>query len=115
MAANIRALGRSGLARALVQHGKLRESEVDALVADAKSADVSFVEQLIASRKMSALEVAEFAPATFGMPLLDLAAADATRFPAGLVEARLVLTRRVLPLNRRGNRLFVAISDPSNT
>jgi type IV pilus assembly protein PilB len=115
MAANIRALGRSGLARALVQHGKLRESEVDALVADAKSANASFIEQLIASRKLTALEVAEFASATFGLPLLDLAAADATRFPAGLVDAKLVQTRRVLPLNRRGNRLFVAISDPSNT
>jgi type IV pilus assembly protein PilB len=115
MAANIRALGRSGLARALVQHGKLRDNEVDVLIAEAKSASVSFIEQLIASRKMSALEVAEFASATFGMPLLDLAAADTARFPAGVVEGKLVQSRRVLPLNRRGNRLFVAISDPSNT
>jgi type IV pilus assembly protein PilB len=115
MAANIRALGRSGLARALVQHGKLRENEVDALIAEATSANLPFVEHLIASRKMSALELAEFASSTFGMPLLDLAAADTGRFPAGLVEGKLVLSRRVLPLSRRGNRLFVAISDPSNT
>src|SRR5690348_6347379 len=115
MAANLRALGRSGLARALVQHGKLRESEVDTLAADAKSANVSFIEQLVASRKMSALEVAEFASAAFGMPLLDLAAADAARFPAGVIDGKLVQTRRALPLARRGNRLFVAISDPSNT
>jgi type IV pilus assembly protein PilB len=115
MAANIRALGRSGLARALVQHGKLRENEVDALTAEAKSASVSLVEHLIASRKMNALELAEFASLTFGMPLLDLAAADTVRFPAGLVDGKLVLSRRVLPLSRRGNRLFVAISDPSNT
>src|SRR4051812_28774953 len=115
MAANIRALGRSGLARALVQHGKLRDNEVDVLIAEAKSANVSFIEQLVASRRMSGLEVAEFASATFGMPLLDLAAADTARFPAGVVEGKLVQSRRVLPLNRRGNRLFVAISDPSNT
>ncbi len=115
MAANIRTLGRSGLARALVQHGKLRDNEVDALIAEAKAAGASFIEQLIASRRMTALEVAEFAAATFGMPLLDLAAADAARFPAGLIESKLVQSRRVLPLNRRGNRLFVATSDPSNT
>jgi type IV pilus assembly protein PilB len=115
MAANIRALGRSGLARALVQHGKLRDSEVDALIAEAASANVSFIEQLVATRKMSALDVAEFASATFGMPLLDLSAADAARFPTGLVEGKLVHSRRVLPLHRRGNRLFVAVSDPSNT
>jgi type IV pilus assembly protein PilB len=59
--------------------------------------------------------VAEFASATFGMPLLDLAAADAAHFPTGLVESRLIQTRRVLPLHKRGNRLSVAISDPSNT
>ena len=115
MAANVRTLGRSGLARALVQHGKLRDNEVDALIADASSAGASFVEQLVTSRRMSAIEIAEFAAATFGMPLLDLAAADSARFPAGLVEGRLVQSRRVLPLHRRGNRLFVAISDPSNT
>jgi type IV pilus assembly protein PilB len=115
MAANIRTLGRSGLARALVQHGKLRDNEIDALVADAGSAGASFVEQLVASRRMTALEVAEFAAATFGLPLLDLAAADAARFPAGLLESKLVQSRRVLPLHRRGNRLFVAVSDPSNT
>src|SRR3954470_19707086 len=109
MAANIRALGWSGLARALVQHGKLRESEADALAAEAKAASVSFIEQLVASKKLSALEVAEFASATFGMPLLDLAAADAARFPAGLVDSKLIHSRRVLPLNRRGNRLFLAI------
>src|SRR5262249_53920036 len=80
-----------------------------------QSANVSFIEQLVASRRMSALEVAEFASATFGMPLFDLAAADPARFPAGVVDGKLVQTRRVLPLNRRGNRLFVAISDPSTT
>ncbi len=115
MAANIRTLGRSGLARALVQHGKLRDNEVDALIADATAAGASFVERLIASGRMTALEVAEFAAATFGMPLLDLAAADAARFPVGLIESKLVQSRRVLPLHRRGNRLFVATSDPSNT
>jgi type IV pilus assembly protein PilB len=115
MAANIRTLGRSGLARALVQHGKLRDNEIDALIAEASSAGASFVEQLVASRRMTPLEIAEFAAATFGLPLLDLAAADVARFPVGLVEGKLVQTRRVLPLHRRGNRLFVAVSDPSNT
>ena len=115
MAANIRGLGRSGLARALVQHGRLRDNEVDALIAEASSAGASFIEQLVASRRMTALEVAEFAAATFGMPLFDLTAADAARFPAGVIEGKLVQTRRVLPLHRRGNKLFVAVSDPSNT
>ena len=89
MAANIRGLGRSGLARALVQHGRLRDNEVDALIAEASSAGASFIEQLVASRRMTALEVAEFAAATFGMPLLDLAAADAARL-LGPREARAV-------------------------
>jgi type IV pilus assembly protein PilB len=115
MAANIRALALSGLARALVQHGKLREADAETLAAEAKAANVSFIERLVASRKMNALEVAEFASEAFGMPMLDLAAADAAHFPTGLLDRKLIQTRRVLPLNKRGNRLFVAISDPSNT
>jgi len=114
MAANIRTLNLSGLARALVQHGTLHNAEAETLAADAKAANLGFIEQLVASKRMGAREVAEFAATAFGVPLLDLDAADPTHFPAGLIDNRLMQSRRVLPLHKRGNRLAVAVSDPSN-
>ena len=59
-------------------------------------------------------EIAEFASQTFGFPLLDLATFDQDPLPKKLIDEKLMVTRRVLPLVQRGNRLFVAFSDPTN-
>ena len=105
----------SGLARALVQHGRLPENVAEELTAQARNHGSGFIEQLVTSRKMSTLEVAEFASRTFGLPLLDLEALDTSGLPLDLVDKKLMRERRVLPLRKRGNRLAVAVSDPSNT
>jgi type IV pilus assembly protein PilB len=105
----------SGLARALVQHGRLPEAIAKELSAQAQNAGNGFIEQLVASRRISTLEVAEFASQMFGLPLLDLDALDPTVLPLDVVDKKLMRERRVLPLRKRGNRLAVAVSDPSNT
>ncbi|MBX9961629.1 MAG: type IV-A pilus assembly ATPase PilB [Burkholderiales bacterium] len=104
----------SGLARALVQKGRLAEREAEALQAQANAAGVGFIEQLISAKKMREMEIAEFASQTFGIPLLDLALFDQEHLPKKLIDEKLMVTRRVLPLVQRGNRLFVAFSDPTN-
>src|SRR5690606_35843219 len=49
----------------------------------------------------------------FGAPLLDLSAFDLQRCPVNLVDTQLLHKHRVLPLYRRGNRLYLATSDPT--
>jgi type IV pilus assembly protein PilB len=115
MAVNASYATLSGLARALVQHGRLPEPVAEELQAQARGGGSTFIETLVAARRMSALEVAEFASFTFGLPLLDLAAADHTVFPLDVVDRKLMRERRLLPLRKRGNRLALAVSDPSNT
>ncbi len=105
----------SGLARAMVQNGRLPEAVAEDLQHQARTANTTFVETLVGSRRMSSLEVAEFAAYTFGIPLFDLDAADNSIFPIELVDRKLMRERRLLPLRKRGNRLAVAVSDPSNT
>jgi len=105
----------SGLARAMVQHGRLPENVAEEVSLQAKNAGAAFIEQLIQSRKLTALDVAEFASHVFGLPLADLEALEATAFPLDLVDRKLMRDRRVLPLRKRGNRLAVAVSDPSNS
>jgi type IV pilus assembly protein PilB len=105
----------SGLARALVQHGRLPENVAEELTVQARNHGSGFIEQLVSSRKMSTLDIAEFASRTFGLPLLDLEALDTGALPLELVDKKLMRERRVLPLRKRGNRLAVAVSDPSNT
>jgi type IV pilus assembly protein PilB len=104
----------SALGRALVQHGRLVQADANAIQQEARAANVSFVSQLVASRKLSAKEVSMFAAQTFGYPLLDLNAIDVDALPLTLIDSKIVANHRVIALGKRGNRIFVAMSDPSN-
>ncbi len=104
----------SGLARALVQAGRLKEAEAEQLITQAQSAKIPLIEQIISSQKATALDIARFVADTFGYPLLDLAAFDEAHIPASAIDRKLIATHKVIPLNKRGNRLSVAISDPTN-
>jgi type IV pilus assembly protein PilB len=104
----------SGLARALVQHGLLAEAEAEALQDHASASNSTFVDQILVSKRMTAMELAEFTSRTFGVPLLDLSAFDLSQIPRDWVDTKMLVLRRVLPLHKRGNRLFVATSDLTN-
>ncbi len=104
----------SGLARALAQQGIVSENDADGIQSQAAQAGVTFVEQLLQNKRMAAPQLAMFASRAFGVPLFDLAAFDLDQIHKELFDARMSVTRRVLPLAKRGNRLFVAVSDPAN-
>lgn len=104
----------SSLARALVQAGQLKEIEADQLLSQANSAKISLIEQIILSQKASAATIARFIADTFGYPLLDLAAFNEACIPENAIDRKLIATHKVIPLNKRGNRLSVAIADPTN-
>ena len=114
MSATPQATPLSGLARALVQAGRLKEAEAEQLFAQSNQDRVSLIETVIASKKISSLDLARFVADTFGYPLLDLAVFDETHIPANAIDYKLISTHRVIPLNKRGNRLSVAIADPTN-
>jgi type IV pilus assembly protein PilB len=114
MSATPQATPLSGLARALVQAGRLKEAEAEQLLAQSNQDRVSLIETVIASKKISSLDLARFVADTFGYPLLDLAVFDETHIPANAIDRKLISSHRVIPLNKRGNRLSVAIADPTN-
>ena len=98
----------------MVQHGLLTEYDAEALQSQAQAANIGFVEQMLLSKRMTATQVAMFASRAFGTPMMDLSGFDIEHIDKDLVDARLAANRRVLPLHKRGNRLFVAVSDPAN-
>ena len=104
----------SALGRALVQQGKLVQADANAIQSEAAKAGVTFIQQLVASRKLSAKDISLFAAQTFGYPLLDLNAVDVDQLPLNLLDNKIVANHRVIALGKRGNRVFVAMSDPSN-
>jgi len=84
------------------------------LLAQAHSSKTSLIEQIITSQKAGALDIARFVADTFGYPLLDLSAFDESHIPVDAIDRKLIATHKVIPLNKRGNRLSVAIADPTN-
>lgn len=53
--------------------------------------------------------------AEFGLPYLDLTCFNINQIPSNLVAPKLVRQHRVLPLQRRNSRLYLAVADPTNT
>ena len=104
----------SGLARAMVQAGRLKEAEAEAFMAQANEKGTTFIEQVIAGKRADARDIAVFAGETFGYPVLDLSAFEESHIPATAIDRKLIAAHRVIPLNKRGNRLAIAISDPTN-
>jgi type IV pilus assembly protein PilB len=104
----------TGLARAMVNHGWLSEGDAEGVWRRASQSGESFVTELVRGGRYKAGQVAEFAAVSFGFPYLDLSAMDAESLPQGVLDPKLVQKRRVLALYQRGNKLYVATSDPTH-
>ncbi|QSL88642.1 type IV-A pilus assembly ATPase PilB [Pseudomonas atacamensis] len=104
----------SGLAKQLVQAELLTETSARQSWAQAQRNRVSLVNYLVHNKLVNSRQIAEIASEHFGMALLDLHCLDKETQPKGLVSEKLVRQHCALPLWRRGNKLFVGLSDPSN-
>ncbi|MCB1790098.1 MAG: type IV-A pilus assembly ATPase PilB [Gammaproteobacteria bacterium] len=103
-----------GLARRLVQDGLLAQDQAAKAIEEANAAKRPLVSHLVTSGAVGAREVAVAASMEYGVPLFDLDAIDPASMPASLVDEKLVRKHHALPLIKRGNRLFLAVSDPTN-
>ncbi len=112
MAANPSQL--SGLARRLVEDNLLEESAARNASKEAAKIRVPFVTHLVENKLVSAKDIANSASEEFGTPLLDLSALDPESVPKNMADEKLIRANHAIPIFHRGNRLFVAVSDPTN-
>ncbi len=104
----------SGLARKLVADGLLSDDQARQAYDEAAKKKISFVAQLVDSKTLDAYSIAETGAAEFGVPLFDITTIDMDALAVKAVEEKLVRKHHVLPLFKRGNRLYVAVADPTN-
>ena len=104
----------SGLASSLVREKLLTEARAQGAFADAARRGKPFVQHLVEEKILDGRRIALVTCEELGVPLLDLGAIDVATLPLELVNERLVIKHRALPIHRRGTRLFVALSDPTN-
>lgn len=104
----------SGLARRLVEDDLLEEDVAREATEEARKTRVSFVTHLVQNNIVDSKAIATSASEEFGTPLLDITALDPDAIPKDLVDAKLIRSNHAIPVFHRGNRLFVAVSDPTN-
>jgi len=104
----------SGLPRRLVQDGIVTEKEVQEAADAARKAKTPLVAYLVSNEKADPRAVAVAASHEFGVPLLDLDAIEIDIECLRAVDQKLLNKHRVLPLLKRGQRLFLGIADPTN-
>lgn len=103
-----------GLARRLVLDGKLSEEVAEKAFTSARKENASFISYIVREKLIASKEVAQVAAQEFGVPLADIDSMDLDKETLELIDEKLLRKHRVLPLFKRGKRLFVAVSDPTN-
>ncbi|WP_338770927.1 type IV-A pilus assembly ATPase PilB [Massilia sp. METH4] len=103
-----------GLARALVQAGRLTAAQADALVKRSAADKQPFIDVLLAGGAIGARDLAAFCSETFAYPMMDLHALSVAALPEKIIDEKLMQAQRVVALAKRGNKMSVAISDPTN-
>jgi len=103
-----------GLPERLVQAGLMDEATVLEAIQGARDAHQNLVTYLVGRNLVDPRELATTAATLFGTPVMDLDAMVIDLEVVRLVPEKVLAKNRTLPLARRGRRLFVAISDPTN-
>ncbi|ODJ88374.1 type II secretion system protein E [Candidatus Thiodiazotropha endolucinida] len=104
----------SGLGRCLIQDGLISEEKAESAFAEALKTKVPYVSYLVENNILNSIDIAISASRGFGVPIFDLDVIDPGVIPTDAVAEKLVRSHHALPIFRRGNRLFLAVSDPTN-
>ena len=104
----------TGLLRKLVLDGLLEERVAQQAYQDARKKKVPLVPYLVKKKLVPSKAIAHSAMREFGVPLVDISAVEYDPEVTKLVKEELINKHHALPLFKRGKRLYIAISDPTN-
>ena len=104
----------TGLARKFVLDHIIDEDTALKAQSHAIENNIPLITHLVSENLANSKAIAFSAAEEFGLPVLDLNAFLKVSYPEKVVEEKLIRKHRALPLYVRGNRLFIAVSDPTN-
>ena len=104
----------SGLPRRLVGNGVFSEDEIQTLQKSVEGKKKSFYTAAIEKKPSSNVLICISAAEEYGLPLIDVSALDPEILENGLLSEKIIRKHHVLPIQKRGNKLHVAVSDPTN-
>ncbi len=104
----------SGVARVLVNAGKLSAKAAEDLTRSARERKASFISVVIGAGAVKPDDLAHTLSGALALPVLDLNAVDMQRLPRNLVDAKISSQYQLMVLGKRGNRLFIGAADPTD-
>ncbi len=104
----------SGVARVLVNAGKIGGKAAEDLLKSARERKTSFSSAVVAAGAVSPADLAHTLAHALALPLLDLNAVDLQKVPKNILDTKTATQYQLLVLGKRGSRLFVATADPTD-
>jgi type IV pilus assembly protein PilB len=104
----------SGVARVLVNAGKLTPRAAEELTKTARERKGSFVSAVVSAGAVKSDDLAHTLSSALALPLLDLNAVDAQKLPRTIVDQKIASQYQLVVLGKRGNRLFIGAADPTD-
>ena len=102
-----------GLAHILVSNELVAPDAMTKALTEAQQQNMAIVPYLVQNKVAPANKIASLLAHEFGDPLLDLNALSQDSIPKDLVDEKIINQYGALPLFKRGNKLFVGLSDPT--
>ncbi|MGS0826259.1 type IV-A pilus assembly ATPase PilB [Shewanella sp. 0m-8] len=103
-----------GLSTLFIRKNLLTEEQIALAIAKSRKNKTSLVSTVISENLIDARKIAELCYDEYGTPLLDLNEFDINSIPEEFLNKKLIEKHKCLPLFKRGNRLYIATSDPTN-
>jgi len=104
----------SGVARVLVNAGKLSAKAAEELSKSARERKVNFVATVVGANAVKPDEIAQALSTALALPLLDLNAVDLQKLPRNIIDAKIANQYQLIALGKRGNRIFIGAADPTD-
>jgi type IV pilus assembly protein PilB len=111
---NMAPIALHGLPKRLVDDHLIDPQDLEAATTSAKAAKISLVQYLCEKNLVSDKAIGSSAAKEFGIPIYALEQHNQDSVPKDVIDSKLLKKHQVMPLVQRGNRLFVAIADPTN-
>ena len=103
-----------GLARKLVVDGLLEEQVAATAWEEAQREKIPFVNHIVSKKLVDAAVIAQISAEEFGVPALDIDCIELDADVTKSIPEKLIRQHGVLPIYKRGKRLFIALADPTN-
>ena len=100
--------------RRLTEKGGLTTETLNLAMEQCQQSGKHLFEHLVEENFLSSAKLAEILSLEYSVPIYDVEQHNLDSSPQDIVDPKLVKKHRVLPLNKRGNKVYIAVSDPTD-